>query len=420
MSASASPVQRAADPAAPIWPVLLAGSAILLLSFGLRAGFGVFQTPIAAEMNWPRSEFSFALAIQNLVWGLAQPLFSMAADRYGDRKALTAGALFYALGLWLSSTAMTPGEQALGAGLLVGLGVAGTGFGVVLAVVGRIAPPEKRSQILGLVTAAGSLGQVVVPPLAEWLQRATDWRVTLAIFAGLALLMLLLTPFVKGPPKVADAQEEPMGQVLGRAFRDPTYWLLFIGFFSCGYQLAFITAHFPAFVTEICGPILGEGAAALGAQAIAVIGVMNVVGTILAGRLGAKYSKKYLLAGIYAARTIVGAWFIMTPMTPTTVLIFSALMGSLWLATVPLTSGIVADLYGLKYMGTLYGVIFLSHQLGGFMGVWLGGAFYDAYGSYTLVWWVGVGVGALSAIVHLPIRETPPPSRGGQGGLAPA
>lgn len=386
MSSSALRSQ-APDSAAPIWPVLLAGSAVLLLAFGLRAGFGVFQTPIAAEMNWPRAEFSFALAIQNLVWGFAQPVFSMAADKYGDRKALAAGAIFYAIGLWVSSQAMTPGAQILGAGLLVGMGVAGTGFGVVLAVVGRIAPPEKRSQLLGLVTAAGSLGQVLLPPLAEWLERTTDWRMTLMIFAGLALTMLAMIPFVKGPPKApAAAREETMGQVLGKAFRDPTYWLLFIGFFSCGYQLAFITAHFPAFVTEICGPILGDGAAALGAQAIAVIGVMNVVGTIVAGRLGAKYSKKYLLAGIYAARTVVGAWFIMVPITPTTVLIFSALMGSLWLATVPLTSGIVADLYGLKYMGTLYGVIFLSHQLGGFMGVWLGGAFYDAYGSYTLVW----------------------------------
>lgn len=414
-----SSVLRAPASAAPIWPVLLAGSAILLLSFGLRAGFGVFQAPIAAEMNWPRSEFSFALAIQNLVWGFAQPLFSMAADKYGERKAMTAGTLLYALGLWVSSQALSPGAQILGAGLLVGMGVAGTGFGVVLAVVGRIAPPEKRSQLLGLVTAAGSLGQVVMPPLAEYLERTTDWRMALLIFAGLALAMLALTPFVKGPPKVQAAREEPMGVVLGRAFRDPTYWLLFLGFFSCGYQLAFITAHFPAFVTEACGPILGAGAAALGAQAIAVIGVMNVVGTIVAGRLGAKYSKKYLLAGIYAARTVVGAWFIMTPITPTTVLIFSALMGSLWLATVPLTSGIVADLYGLKYMGTLYGVIFLSHQLGGFMGVWLGGLFYDAYGSYTLVWWVGVGVGAVSALAHLPVRESPPPTRGGAG-LKPA
>ncbi len=413
MSTAAKP--SASDANAQIWPVLLAGAAVLLLSFGLRAAFGVFQTPIAAEMNWPRSEFSFALAIQNLVWGFAQPVFSIAADRYGDRKALTAGAVLYALGLWVSSQAMTPGEQILGAGLLVGMGVAGTGFGVVLAVAGRIAPPAKRSQILGLVTAAGSLGQVLMPPLAEWLESAYDWRVALAVFAALGLGMLALIPFVKAPPKPAapGAREEKMGEVLGIALRDPSYWLLFLGFFSCGYQLAFITAHFPAFVTEICG------SAALGAQSIAIIGVMNVVGTILAGRLGAKYSKKYLLAGIYAARTLLGAWFIMTPMTPTTVVIFSVAMGSLWLATVPLTSGIVADLYGLKYMGTLYGVIFLSHQLGGFMGVWMGGAFYDAYGSYTLVWWVGVGVGAISALAHLPIRESPPPNRGGSG-LAPA
>ena len=208
-----------------------------------------------------------------------------------------------------------------------------------------------------------------------------------------------------------------MGAILTRAFKDPSYTMIFLGFFSCGYQLAFITAHFPAFVAEVCGPIAAGGilssvgvntTSALGAVAISLIGLANIVGTLAAGYLGKRYTKKYLLAGVYAGRTVIAAWFILTPMTPTTVIVFSVLMGSLWLATVPLTSGLVAHLYGLRYMGTLYGIVFFSHQLGSFMGVWLGGKLYDLYGSYDAVWWVGVGVGAFSALVHLPIRENRP------------
>jgi predicted MFS family arabinose efflux permease len=216
------------------------------------------------------------------------------------------------------------------------------------------------------------------------------------------------------PPASKKALEESMGQILGRAFRDPSYTMIFLGFFSCGYQLAFVTAHFPAFVTEVCSPIAAGGVlsslgiettSALGAVSISLIGLANIAGTLLAGYLGKRYSKKYLLAGVYAMRTIVAAAFIMFPMTPATVILFSLVMGSLWLATVPLTSGLVAHLYGLRYMGTLYGIVFFSHQLGSFMGVWLGGKMYDITGDYTAVWWVGVGVGAFSALVHLPIKE---------------
>jgi len=220
---------------------------------------------------------------------------------------------------------------------------------------------------------------------------------------------------MRAPEAASRAElEESIGALLGRAFRDPSYTLIFLGFFSCGYQLGFITAHFPAFITEMCGPIVPGGVlhsigvtttSALGAVAIAVIGLANIAGTLSAGWLGKRYSKKYLLAGIYAARTVVAAAFIMTPMTPATVLLFSVSMGALWLATVPLTSGLIAHIYGLRYMGTLYGIVFFSHQVGSFMGVWLGGRLYDVYGDYTLVWWVGVGVGAFSALVHLPVKE---------------
>lgn len=399
-----------------ITPVLIAGCFILMLGFAVRASFGVFQIPIASEFGWARAEFSLAIAIQNLAWGIGQPLFGAMAERFGDRKAIVAGALTYALGLVLSSFAVTPGQHQF-LEILVGFGIAGTGFGVVLAVVGRAAAPEHRSMTLGIATAAGSMGQVFGAPLAEFLLQSYSWQTVFIIFAAVVLSSLLALPFIRSPHVATRAElEESMGTVLKRAFKDPSYSLIFLGFFSCGYQLAFITAHFPAFVTELCGPIdpagmlagMGIGTtSALGAVSISVIGLANIVGTLTAGWLGKRYTKKYLLAGIYTARTIAAAAFILLPITPESVLIFSAVMGSLWLATVPLTSGLVAHIYGLRYMGTLYGFIFLSHQLGGFMGVWLGGKMYDITGDYTLVWWIGVGVGAFSAIVHLPVREKP-------------
>lgn len=400
-----------------ITPVLIAGCVILMLGFAIRACFGVFQIPIASEFGWARSEFSLAIAIQNLAWGIGQPLFGAVAEKFGDRKAIVLGALFYAAGLILSSFAVTPGQHQF-LEILVGFGIAGTGFGVVLAVVGRAAAPEHRSLTLGIATAAGSMGQVIGAPVAEFLLQSFSWQQVFLIFAAVILSSLFALPFIRSP-KVATKQEleESLGQVLIRAFKDPSYTMIFLGFFSCGYQLAFITAHFPAFVTELCGPIDPAGmlagmgittTSALGAVAIAVIGLANIVGTITAGWLGKKYTKKYLLAGIYTGRTIAAAAFILMPITPTSVLVFSAVMGALWLATVPLTSGLVAHLYGLRYMGTLYGVVFLSHQLGGFLGVWLGGKMYDITGDYTLVWWIGVGVGAFSAIVHLPVRENAP------------
>jgi predicted MFS family arabinose efflux permease len=283
------------------------------------------------------------------------------------------------------------------------------------AVVGRAAHPDRRSMSLAIATAAGSAGQVIGPPVAEALLSVMVWQSAFVVFAGAILATLLVLPLMRSrSPASKAALQDSMGEILLRAFRDPSYTLIFIGFFSCGYQLGFLTAHFPAFVTEMCGPIApgsmlaGMGittTSALGAVAISVIGLMNIVGTLTAGWAGQRWQKKNLLAGIYLGRTIISAWFILTPMTPETVLVFSAVMGALWLATVPLTSGLVAHLYGVRYMGTLYGIVFFSHQLGAFMGVWLGGRLYDAYGSYTAVWWIGIGVGLLSAIVHLPIRE---------------
>ncbi|MCL4129819.1 UNVERIFIED_CONTAM: hypothetical protein GTU68_053274 [Idotea baltica] len=370
-----------------------------MVSFAVRASFGVFQIPIAEEFGWARAEFSLAIAFQNLAWGIGQPIFGAIAERMTDRKAIILGAIIYAIGLVLSANSISPFAHQTYA-WLVGFGVAGTGFGVILAVVGRAASDENRSMTLAIATAAGSAGQVFGAPLAEYLLGFMAWQTVFLVFAGMIIASLLTLPMMKAPQTAGKQElEETIGQVITRAFRDPSYTLIFLGFFSCGYQLAFITAHFPAMITEMCGPILP------GAIAISLIGLANIGGTLLAGWAGKRYSKKYLLAGIYTGRTIAAALFIAFPITPTTVIIFSIVMGSLWLATVPLTSGLVAHIYGLRYMGTLYGIVFFSHQLGSFLGVWLGGALYDAYGSYTAVWWVGVAIGAFSAIVHLPIKE---------------
>jgi len=396
--------------------VLIVGCIIIIVSFAVRASFGVFQIPIAEQFNWARSEFSMAIAIQNLAWGVGQPIFGAIAEKIGDRKAIIIGALIYTVGLVLSAWSVTPLEHQLYA-WLVGFGVAGTGFGVILAVVGRASSDENRSMSLAIAAAAGSGGQIFGPPLAEWLLGFMAWPNVFLIFAAAIMATLLTLPMMRVPrPASRTELEESMGQALIKAFRDPSYFLIFIGFFSCGYQVAFITAHFPAFVAELSGPILPgqlldsigiSTTSALGAVAISVIGLANIAGTLLAGWAGKRYPRKYLLAGIYTGRTIVAALFIMFPITPTSVIVFSFAMGTLWLATIPLTSGLVAHIYGLRYMGTLYGIVFFSHQLGSFLGVWLGGRMYDLYGSYEQVWWIGVAIGAFSAIVHLPIRERP-------------
>ncbi|RJL06415.1 MFS transporter [Paracoccus aestuarii] len=397
-------------------PVLIGGSLILLINFALRASFGMFQIPIAEDFGWPRAEFSLAIAIQNLAWGIGQPIFGALAERWGDRWAIILGAILYSAGLILTAFATTPaGIQLLE--VMVGFGIAGTGFGVILAVVGRAASDENRSLALGIATAAGSAGQVFGAPLAEILLAFYSWQAIFVIFGVIVLGTMLFLPMLgDGRPATRSQLEDSMGTVLARAFRDPSYLMIFAGFFSCGYQLGFITAHFPAMITEMCGPIDPGGmlaglgittTSALGAVAISLIGLANIGGAILAGWLGKRYTKKYLLAGIYTLRTIAAAAFILTPITPATVIVFSLVMGGLWLATVPLTSGLVAYIYGLRYMATLYGFVFLSHQIGSFMGVWLGGWLYDTSGDYLLVWWIGVGVGAFSALIHLPVREAP-------------
>jgi len=397
-----------------ISPVLIAGCLIIIVTFGIRGSFGVFQIPIENEFQWLRVEFSLAIAIQNLGWGIGAPIFGALGEKFGDRKMIIAGSLCYVSGLILSTFAQNPlTHQFLE--LIIGFGIAGTGMGMILAVVGRASSEKNRSMALGIVTAAGSVGQMVGAPLAQTLVDLYGWQQVFIIFALSIVLVMSVVPLLKETPVSTKKEiEVSLTKVLGNAFKDPNFSMIFLGFFACGYQLAFVSAHFPAMVTEMCSAISPSSllqyigvstTSSLGALGIAVIGFSNIFGTIYAGWLGQKFPKKYLLAIVYALRTLIGLLFIIFPITPMSVVLFSFFMGSLWLATVPLTSGLIAHIYGLRYMGTLYGLVFLSHQLGSFLGVWMGGKLYDATGDYTLVWWIGVGVSAFSAIIHLPIKE---------------
>ena len=395
-------------------PVIIAGCLIIIVTFGIRGSFGVFQIPIENEFQWLRVEFSLAIAIQNLGWGIGAPIFGALGEKFGDRKMIIAGSLCYVSGLILSTFAQNPlTHQFLE--LIIGFGIAGTGMGMILAVVGRASSEKNRSMALGIVTAAGSVGQMVGAPLAQTLVDLYGWQQVFIIFAFSIVLVMSVVPLLKETPVSTKKEiEVSLTKVLGNAFKDPNFSMIFLGFFACGYQLAFVSAHFPAMVTEMCSAISPSSllqyigvstTSSLGALGIAVIGFSNIFGTIYAGWLGQKFPKKYLLAIVYALRTLIGLLFIIFPITPMSVVLFSFFMGSLWLATVPLTSGLIAHIYGLRYMGTLYGLVFLSHQLGSFLGVWMGGKLYDATGDYTLVWWIGIGVSAFSAIIHLPIKE---------------
>ena len=397
-----------------ISPVLIAGCLIIIVTFGIRGSFGVFQIPIENEFQWLRVEFSLAIAIQNLGWGIGAPIFGALGEKFGDKKMIIVGALCYVSGLVVSTFAQSPlTHQFLE--LLIGFGIAGTGMGMILAVVGRASSEKNRSMALGIVTAAGSVGQMVGAPLAQTLVDLYGWKQVFIIFALSIIIVMFAVPLLK-ETKISTKKEIEVSlkKVLGNAFKDPNFSMIFLGFFACGYQLAFVSAHFPALVTEMCSTISPSSllhyigistTSSLGALAIAIIGFSNIFGTIYAGWLGQRFPKKYLLAIVYTLRTLIGLIFIILPITPTSVVLFSFFMGSLWLATVPLTSGLIAHIYGLRYMGTLYGLVFLSHQLGSFLGVWMGGKLYDATGDYTLVWWIGVGVSAFSALIHLPIKE---------------
>lgn len=378
---------------------------LLALNFGLRSSMGFFMAPISTEFQYGREVFAFSLALQNLCWGLFQPIAGAFADRYGTVKAVVIGALVYALGLFVTANADGILGLNLGAGLLMGIGIAATGFGVVLPAMARMVSPEKRSFALGIGSAAGSAGQLLVIPVAQGFIASYGWSSALLLMALSALIMVLFASAFKGEKGETthnqDTEKQTMAEALKEAGQHSHYWWLTIGFFVCGFQLAFITVHMPAFLTD-------QGFdESIAVASLALIGLFNIFGCLLSGSWSGKYSKKKLLTYIYALRAISIAAFMLFPMTAMNVYIFSIVTGLLWLATVPPTSGLVAQMFGLKYMGLLYGIVFLSHQLGSFSGVWLGGYLYDATGSYNIVWWMAAAIALLTAVIHVLIDERP-------------
>ncbi len=378
---------------------------ILLLNFGIRSSMGFFMKPISEAHNYGREIFALSLALQNLFWGLFQPVAGMVADKFGSIKAVIGGAILYALGLYITSIADSPLLLHTGAGILLGMGIAGTGFGVVLPAMAKLVSPEKRSLVLGLGTAAGSAGQFLLIPVAKEFILAYGWQSALVIMAVGALSMILFSPALAGATSQDNKAEIASDQTLSEALKEASshihYWLLIAGFFVCGFQLAFITVHMPSYVTD------NGFSETTAAYSLALIGFFNIIGSLGAGALATKLSKKWILAFIYAARAVVLAIFLILPMTTVSIYIFSILTGFLWLATIPPTSGLVAQMFGLKYMGTLYGIVFLNHQIGSFFGVWLGGYFYDRTGSYDIIWWSAVVIAAITALIHFPIDERP-------------
>jgi len=386
--------------------IIAAGSIVLALSFGARSVFGVMLDPISDTFDWPREVFSLSLAIQNLVWGLGQPFFGWIADRHGDRRALWLGFFLYLGGMVLGIFGHTPLMMHTGVGVLVGLGVSGTAFGLILSVVSRAVPEERRSQALALTAALGSIGQIVMPALSGFLVEAWGWQVALMVITAMILPMAACIPFLKAGIPAGSAAEEtvPTGAIIRRAFGHPSYVLLMLGFFVCGFHVAFISAHFPAYVAEMCATQDGP-ATELGAWTLSIVGVANFIGTLIVGQLGARYPKPYILSAIYAMRAVVIFTFISFPVTPASVVVFSFVMGLLWLTTVPVTTGLVATMFGTRHIGTLYGFVFVSHQFGSFIGIYLGGRAYDMFGNYDLIWYASIGLGIFSAIVHLPVRD---------------
>lgn len=383
--------------------VIVAGCLISMIGFGIRSGFGLFLEPMTVAREWNREIFGFAMALQNLFWGLGLPFAGALADRFGPVKVIIAGALMYAAAVFGMSAADTPLVLHLTGGILAGLGIAFSAFTIAMASMARVVGPEKRSMVLGLGTAAGSLGQFVFSPITQGFIGAWGWSPALAVLAAFSLIMIPLAVVLPGDPgqSVEATADQTMGQALREAGGHLGYVLLTIGFFVCGFHVAFITVHFPAYIRDLgLDPVIG-------AWSIALIGLMNVIGSFLSGLAGQRFSKKMGLSLIYFLRALAILALLMLPKTELVVLAFAGVMGILWLSTVPLTTGIVAQVFGVRYMATLFGIVFLSHQLGSFLGVWLGGRIYDQTGSYDAIWYAGVVLGLLAALVHLPINERP-------------
>jgi len=388
--------------------VLIGGCLIAMIGFGVRSSLGLFLEPMTIDRGWNRETFGFALALQNLFWGLGLPIAGALADRFGSMKVITAGAIMYALGLYGMNMAQTPAALNLFAGVLSGTGIAFSAFTLALAAMIRVVGVSKRALVLGLGTAAGSFGQVVFSPIAQGFIQYSGWSATLT---GLALVVLFLIPLALVLPTVVksniadnpnnDSVQQSLKEAVREAMGHRGFVLLTTGFFVCGFHVAFITVHFPSYVRDLgLDPKIG-------AYSLALIGLFNIIGSFGSGIIGQRYSMKLSLSAIYFARACIILALLLSPKTPFVILLFAAIMGILWLSTVPLTTGIIAQVFGVQYMGTLFGIVFLSHQIGSFLGVWLGGVLYDRTGSYDGMWWAGVFFGLLAAVIHIPINEKP-------------
>jgi MFS family permease len=387
------------------WLIIICGCLIAALTFGPRSAMGFFQLPMLAEKGWDRTTFGLAMAFQNLAWGLGTPIFGAIADKFGTWRVLALSGILYSSGLILMAVADSPAMLHIGGGLLVGLGIASGSFGIVLAAFARNVAPEKRSLAFGIGTAAGSAGMFLFAPLSQGLIDAYGWFNSLVVMSAMMLVVPVLAIPLRGNSSSGrNSQAEirqSVGEALKEAFGHQSYLLLVSGFFVCGFQVAFITAHFPAYISDI------GIEARYAVISLALIGFFNIIGSLASGVIGQRYSKPAFLSLIYLGRSIVITWFLLVPQTPFVVISFAVLMGLLWLSTVPPTNGLVAIMFGTRHLGLLGGIVFLSHQIGSFLGVWLGGYLYDVYGSYDIVWWLGVALGLFAAVVHWPIRERP-------------
>lgn len=413
-------------PTPPLWLLLVAGSLITALTLGVRSTFGLFLDPVIDTLGSGRGAFALAIAIQNLVWGLSQPVAGAVADRFGSARVLGVGAVVYALGLVLMSTAESSGALYLSAGFVVGVGTGAASFAVVLAAIGRMAPPDKRSMALGIATAMGSVGQFFLVPIVQRLIDNAGWETAALVLAVVILAVIACAPglrgraadFVSTPASAAGSASAgptvdtgsptagivPLRYELRRAAHSTSFRLLNMAFFACGFHVTFIATHLTSYAEDV-----GQ-TRSIAAGALALIGLFNILGSLTAGFLGGRHSKTRLLSIIYAGRAITIAGFVLFPASSATTLIFGALTGLLWLSTVPLTSGIVAGQFGTAHAGTLFGIVFLSHQLGAFGGAWMGGTLADRAGSYDPVWWIAVGLAVLAALLHLVIDEGPQPA----------
>jgi len=380
--------------------VLVCGGLILTISMGIRHGFGLFLQPVSSDLGWGRETFALAMAVQNLMWGVTQPFAGMIADKYGTARVVLGGAALYILGLITMAYSTTPWLFVMTAGLLIGAGLSGLTFSVISGVLGRSYPPEKRSMVLGISAAAGSFGQFAMLPLTQWLLSNVGWHAALLTLAAVALLIApLAAALVERRETLARTFKQSASEAMREALKHRGYGLLTLGFFVCGFQVVFIGVHLPAYLAD-------KGMSAqVAVTALALIGLFNIVGTYFAGWLGGKVSKKYILTFIYFSRSVVISVFLWFPISAVSVYAFSVAFGLLWLSTVPLTNGIVAQVFGVRYLAMLSGFVFFSHQVGSFLGAWLGGKLYDMTGSYDVVWYLTIALGIIAGLLNLPIDE---------------